>query len=357
MKNLILIGCVMVATALTGCADPNSFKMVAKNEAASVDNSQRVPEIAQSKADVMLADLQSNLSGKTVAGATQSKLMVSKTAANLKLSNAQMQVILATTKMSLEQSNLAGSNDIAALIPAIVQGATLGIGALQLGDSSQLTGLLSAVANSVLNSIVNTSSGAVPTDLLSSLTNSLFSGLQNSGVDSSNIKGVSNNLISSLLSRLSESNMSTMGFETLLQSLAGGVVTGLGQLNMSTNLFQGVLNSLGQGSLSGITGLVTNVLGSVTGGDSSTWMNSLMSALTSGISGALSGLINGGSLAGAATGFLGSFVQGLNGQTSMPTENSGGLTGVMPVTGADTSAAGSWSSILGTIARIGMMFI
>lgn len=356
MKNLIMIGFVMVAMVLAGCADPRAFNTAELGAAAGATAQETPAAPVVTKAGAMMADLESNLRGRVVSGATQNKMMVQKSAQSLKLTDAQIQVILATTQMSLEEAGVKNSDDLQALIPAIVNGATLGIGALQLGDTAGLTGLLASVANSILNSIVNVSGEAAPSALLGQLTDALFASLGQSGVNSSNIRTVANDLISSMLSRLSESNLSSMGFENLLQTLAGGVVTGLGQMNMTTNLFQSVLNSLGQGSLSGLTGLVTNVLGAITTGSAgSDWLGSLMQAVTSGISGALNLLTNEGSLQGGVGGFLNAFLQGLSGQNLSANPAPTPATPAAPATGS-----GTWSTILGivgTVARIGMLFI
>ncbi|MBX3018193.1 MAG: hypothetical protein KF767_09915 [Bdellovibrionaceae bacterium] len=359
MKNLIMIGFVMVAMVMAGCADPRAFNAgdVAAAGANEITQEREAPAV-QTKAGAMMADLESNLRGQVVSGSTQNKTMVRKSAQNLNLTDAQIKVILATTQMSLEESGVSQSDNLEALIPAIVKGATLGIGALQLGNTAGLTNILSSVANSILNSIVNVSGEQAPSNLLGQLTNALFSSLGQSGVTSSNITSVSNNLISSMLSRLSESNLSSMGLENLVQTLAGGVVTGLGQTGMSTNLFQTVLNSLGKGSLSGLTGLVTNVLGAVTAGSaSSDWLGSLMQAVTTGISGAINMLTGEGSLQGGAGNFLNAFLQGLSGQNLTQTP----VTGETPAANnSSNSGGGTWSTILGivgTVARIGMMFI
>jgi len=368
MKNLVLIGFVMVAMALTGCADPQGFNSSAAKLDANADVQKEAPlEVAPpalSLTETMLADLESNLRGVKAPGSTQSKLMISKTAQNLKLSDAQVQVVLATTMMAIDQANMKGTTDLSALIPVLVQGATLGMGALQLGDSSSMTGLLSAIGNSVLNSIVNMSqangaSAEESTSLLQTLTQSLFAGFQNSGVGSSNIKGIANSVISSILSRLNESQLSANGLDGLLKGLADGVVLGLGQLNMTNSLFSSVLNSLGQGSLSGLTTLVTNVLGTITtGSDGSQWLSQLMNAFTSGISGALNSLAGTGSLTGAAGGFLNSFLQGLSGQTPGATPVVVPVTPQTPTPPATTPS--TLSTILGLatgIARLWMGFI
>lgn len=361
MKNLIMIGFVMVAMGLAGCADPSGFESA--DVSSNAETSQAAAPVL-TKAGAMMADLESNLRGQVVKGATQNKMMVRKSAQSLKLSDAQIKVILATTQMSLDQAGVTNSNDLQSLIPAIVQGATLGIGALQLGDMGNITNLLSSVANSILNSIVNTAGGQAPNDLLGQLTNALFASLGQSGVNSSNLSSVSNNIISSMLSRLSESGLSSMGLEDILKTLAGGVVTGLGQLNLPTGIFQTVLNSLGQGSLSGLTGLVTNVLGAVTAGSGGgDWLTSLMTAVTSGISGAINMLSGNGSIEGGAGNFLNAFLQGLSGQNMSQSPSTGVGTGATTGganDGAATSGGFNWSNvinIIGTVARIGMMFI
>lgn len=367
MKNLVMIGFVMVAVALAGCADPRGFNTEDTGSAAgaNLDQGSQAAPVELSKAQTLMVDLESNLRGQVMKGATQNKTMVRKSASSVKLTDAQIKVILATTQMSLDQAGVSQSEDLSSLIPAIVKGATLGIGALQLGDSTNITNLLSSVANSILNSIVNVNGQTNSESLLGQLTNALFASLPQSGVNSSSLTGVANNLISSMLSRLSESNLSSFGLENILQTLAGGVVTGLGQLNMPTALFQSVLNSLGQGSLSGLTGLVTSVLGTITNGSAGAdWLGSLMQAVTSGISGAISALTGNGSLQGVASNFVNSFLQGISGQS-----NTGGGS-VVPGTaagvggGADssstTSGSGTLSTILGiagTVARIAMLFL
>lgn len=352
MKKVLLIGIAMVAAGLAGCADPAMIQSVPKDTAATGQStdSQKVA----STAETMVADLEANLKGVPSAKSTQSKLQVSKTANRLKLTSAQTQVILATTKMALDTAGLTNSNDLTSLIPVLVQGAALGIGAIQSTDTTNISNLLAAVANSVLNSIVNVSSGSVPTSMLQSLTEALFASLSQSGVNSSNIQTVSNSVINSILSRLNESNVSTSGFETLLQNLATGVVSGLGQLNLPTTLLSAVLNSIGSGSLLGITNLVSNVIGVVTGTNGSTWLTNLLNAFTNGITSGLNALNSSGSISGAVGSFASAFLQGMSGQAST---SAGSTTSTGTATTSTSSTFSSIVSIVAGVAQIAMLFL
>lgn len=362
MKNLgmsLSLPLVMIL-GLIGCANPDKIDTIAKNQSITNEQGQETgvaEEPALTLADTLLADLESNLRGVKSAQSTQSKMQVMASVKNLKLSETQIQVILATARMSLEQAQLGSSNNLAALIPVLIQGATAGIGALQTHDSTQLTGLLSALGNSVLNSVVNVSQDQVPTALLKSLAQSLFAGFGASGVGPTNIQGIANSVIGMLLSRLHESNLSTTGFDVLLQNLATGAIGGLGQLNMPQALFASVLQSLGSGSLSGLTSLVTQVLGPIkTNNPGSAWLNQLLNAFTSGVQGALVTVPATGSVKGLAGSFLASFIQGLSGG-SVVSPAPATTPATTPSTTQTTTGASSVGTIIGIVAGIARLWL
>lgn len=278
MKTKMLTLATVFPALLVGCG--GSFSANESPLQNSPSNTEAPVEVLSS-AKIMMTDLESSLRGQEISQGSLTKLQVSATSAKLNLNEAQIQTILAAVSQALQGAQLGSSNDLKAILPVLIQGATQGIGVLKL-DSALLSQILATVGNSSLNSIVNLSNGSVPTELLEMLTSSLFANLGQAGASGDALSAVADKVIASLLAKLNVSDLDASGFKEVLKSLASGSIAGLDKMKLSETLMKKVMDKLGSGSLSGLTSLVSSLTSST--GTGSDLLSGLLDAFTKGVS-------------------------------------------------------------------------
>jgi hypothetical protein len=207
-----------------------------------------------------------------------------------KLSSTQIAAIVASAQAALESANLGKSNNLSAIIPVLIQGATTGVGTLNIADLVSKSNILALIGDSTLNSLVNLSEDEVSTELIQKVTAALFSNLKLAGVGSSSQATAANTIIQAILGKLSGKDFDVSSLATVIESLAKGSVLGLGNLGNSSSALQTILSSLGSGSLPGLNQLISK-LGS--SNNASTTLQSLITAFTSGSNSGLSSLLSG----------------------------------------------------------------
>lgn len=276
MKTKVLTLTTLLPALLVGCGGSFSANESLQNSSSNVE----APAEVMSSAKIMMTDLESSLRGKEISQSSLTKMQAQATSTNLNLNEAQIQTILAAVSQALQGAQLTSSNDLQAILPVLIQGATQGVGVLKL-DSALLAPILAAVGNSSLNSIVNLSNGAVPTELLEMLTSSLFANLGQAGVSGDGISLIADKVIESLLAKLGVTDLDANGFQDVLKSLASGSIAGLDKLKLSEVVMKAVMAKLGSGSLSGLTSLVSSLTSST--GTGSSLLSGLLDAFTEGV--------------------------------------------------------------------------
>ncbi|QLY26256.1 hypothetical protein [Bdellovibrio sp. KM01] len=275
MKLLTSLLALTLTTSLIGCG--SNFQTA---ERSSTDDSSSLsaPTVSEPKmaSQAMLSDLNEQLAIQTTS----------------KLSASQINAIVASAQMALESANLGKSNDLAAIIPVIIQGATTGVGTLNIADLVKKSNLLALIGDSTLNSLVNLSQDEVSTNLIQTVTSALFANLKLAGVSSGSQATAANTIIQALIGKLSGKDFDVSSLATVIESLAKGSVLGLGKLGNSSTVLQTILSSLGSGSLPGLNQLITQ-LGS--SNNASTTLQNLIAAFTSGSNSGLGAIVGSGS--------------------------------------------------------------
>lgn len=287
----LLVGCGNQLQTLDSSANDTSAALSAPSESAPVE---------MSAAQKMLADLESNLNGSAGSSAAlRQKLSVS---SGLNLNSSQISSILGSASSALSTEGLMQSNDLSAILPVFIGGASSGVGDLGLTNPGSISSILSLVGDSSLSSVIDLSGNTVSTDLVTNLSSSLFGNLSNAGLSNSNSQALgANTIISSLLGNLGTKNMDMGSLTGIIQSLGAGSVLGLGQLGNTSSPFSSILGGLGSGSSSGIMSLFT---GLTSNGDTSHSLQGLLGAFASGSNLGLGSIFGGGgmSLPGSAGG-------------------------------------------------------
>ena len=179
MNTKILVTGFLALGLLAGCGG-NNLTTSSPGSNSTSDASQGVvdqPAAQQYASQKMLADLKADLQKSSVGVSGQG---VQKLSAGL--SSSQIATIISSAAMALNNAGLGQSNDLAAIIPALIQGASLGAGTL---GSSNIASLISLIGNSTLNSLVNQSTGSVAQNLLQTVAQSVFANLSNAGISRS----------------------------------------------------------------------------------------------------------------------------------------------------------------------------
>ncbi len=319
MKKTILFY-IMTLGILSACGNANQFSVLSTSSESSsgtsgssdLANNIATPTVdSNSAAQRILTKLSADLVSGTI---VTSKTSLAASAATSKLSTTQIQTILSAASLALQTSGLETSNDLDAVVEAIVSGALSGAGAIQLTDSSAVSALVGAIGTSVLGSVVDLST-VVDAGTLQILTQSLFSNLDLTGIrDSSSIGSVAKSVISTLLSNIATTGLSmdTTTLETVLAGLATGSADGLGLLldKLGLSSLSTVLTSLASGSFTGITSLVSSIA------NGSSLLETLVTAFTDGVKTALENLVSSGLTSSSVTSLLTSFLSGLSTTTS-----------------------------------------
>jgi hypothetical protein len=266
---------IVAAASLSACG--SQMEAMSTGNPESSNNSQSAdttpaPSVQVSASKVMVNDLETQL----------------KSQASSKLTAEQIQAIVNTVKTTLSSANLSNSDDLKALIPAIIQGASVGVGTLNLSDITSKSGILALIGDTALTSLVNLSPESVSASLIQSVTKSLFANLNLAGVSSGNQATAASSIIKSILGQLSGKDFDVSSLQTVIESLASGSVLGLGNLGNSNAVLNTIVSSLGSGSLPGLTSLIKN-LGS--SNNATTTLANLIGAFTSGSNSGLSSVV------------------------------------------------------------------
>ncbi|WP_413577553.1 hypothetical protein ACLVWU_04100 [Bdellovibrio sp. HCB290] len=276
MRLITSLLTLSLTTSLIGCG--SNFETLERSSAdSSSQGAQNTPTISTPKvaAQSMVSDLEDQL----------------KVQASGKLSATQIAAIIASAKTALDSANLGNSNNISAIIPVLIQGATTGVGTLNIADLVSKSNILGLIGDSTLNSLVNLSEDEVSTALIQKVTSALFSNLKLAGIGSSSQATAANTIIQAILGKLSGKDFDVSSLATVVESLAKGSVLGLGNLGNSSSVLQTILSSLGSGSLPGLNQLIAKLGGS---NNASTTLQSLISAFTSGSNSGLSTIVGSG---------------------------------------------------------------
>lgn len=321
MNKLLLLSLITVGM-LTGCNNSLSPMNAAGNEGTSDNSSNSVQEVQpQSEAQKMLADLEATLKANAVsASPTRSKMQAKLNLPALNLDLSQISSIMGSANASVTNAGLINSNDISAILPVLIGGASQGVGGLGL-PTNQVSSLMGLIGNGSLTSVLGSSGvlggatgGAIPTDLVSLLSGSLFQNLPTAGIPTNGLPSASGNLMGLLLGNLGSTGLGSGGLSSIISSISSGAVTGVGGLQipgMNSNLLSGILGQIGAGSVTGIGGISIPGLG---GGMNANLIQTLLGSFTSGAGLGL-GQIGGGQGMGGnlISTLLGSVTQGQTG--------------------------------------------
>lgn len=311
MNKLTLTALCLTMGLLSACGP----QLTALNEDGTANGSSSV--VPSTTAEKALASLESDLRKGTVT-ATESSVnqkAVSATAEKISLNSAQINTIIESARLALETANLGQSNDLSAIIPVLIKGASLGANAIQLGDSSLIAKLLSVIGNSALTSIVNLSPDQISTGDLKGLAQSIFANLATAGVGSSNATSVAQTIIQSLLGHIASTDIDSSGFSSVIQSIAQGAIAGLNNnagTNVGSTIFQSILKGLGSGSLNGIAAIVSSL------GNSNNASDLLKTFINAFTAGSQSGLNQVSSSKSLVSTLLNSILTGLNSSAGTP---------------------------------------
>ncbi|WP_413560255.1 hypothetical protein [Bdellovibrio sp. HCB209] len=311
MKLMTSLLALTLTTSLIGCGNNLQTPELSSDSSSSQSTSTvSEPKMAS---QAMLSDLNNQL----------------KVQATGKLSSAQISAIIASAQMALETANLGKSDDLAKIIPVIIQGATTGVGTLNIADLLKKSDILALIGDSTLNSLVNLSKDEVSTALIQQVTSALFANLKLAGVTSGSQATAANTIIQALLGKLSGKDFDVSSLQTVIESLAKGSVLGLGKLGNNSAVLQTILSSLGSGSLPGLNQLISKLGGS---NNATTTLQNLIAAFTSGSNSGLSAIVG----------------NGVNSKTLMQTLLSS-LMGGIKIAGATSPASSVVTSIVGSL--------
>jgi hypothetical protein len=235
-------------------------------------------------------DSQSGVSQAQPASASQqmlkdmgATLRTQSASSGVALTEAQILALLTSGQSALSAAGLLGSSDFNVFIPVLLQGLTQGVGGLNITNSAQLSQLLSLIGNGTLSSLLG-SGNSISSDLISTITNSLFKNLPLAGVTSGNLSDIVGSLMNSLIVKVGQSgNGSVSDLSGIIQSLMSGAMTGVGGLpNFGSIDLNTILQQIASGAVGGLAGIT------LPGGLSSVNLQTLLSAI---LSGSQSGLL------------------------------------------------------------------
>ncbi len=306
-----VLGFILLAGILSACQ--SGFAPVsgaANNTQASSSNPPSPASIVvdQSKAHKMLLDLSSQLSVKANAGL-------------FALTPTQIANLISQIEAELAAAHLSSSNDLNLILPILMAGASSAIGGLNLSSVTDISSLLSSIANSYLASALKLSSGQISLAQIESLAASLFANLSKSGVAQSDLSSLANSVMSLLLGDIASTGLASIGpaLESIVQSIASGAITGLGKSGISSDLLNSILNDLGAGGFSGIS----NLINSLSGKGLASTLESLLKAFAAGSNSGLSNIIGILASGGSSSQILNQLLMSLLGGMSGAANNSG----------------------------------
>lgn len=315
--NKLLILALITIGMLTGCN--NKMSAVESSLDSSTNESLGVTPQPESQAQKMLADLEATLkanSQSTGLSKVQSKLNLPM----LNLDPTQISTIMGFASGAVGNAGLTHSNDMSAILPVLIGGASQGVGSLNL-PTGQVSSLMGLIGNGSLGSLLNMSgslggtNGAIPTDMISLLSGSLFQNLPTAGIPTSGLPNASGSLMALLTGGLGSTGFGTNGLSSIISSLSSGAVGGIGGIQvpgMNSSLLSSIFGQLGSGSVTGIGGI------SLPGGMNNNILQTLLGSVTSGANMGLGniglGNIGGGLMGGNLfSSLLGNLTQGQTG--------------------------------------------
>ena len=341
--NKLLIAALVTIGMLTGCN--NNLSTLNSPEGSSSNESLAVVQ-PDSEAQKMLADLEATLkSNSQSAGMTKVQNKLNLPALNLDAS--QISTIMGFATASVNNAGLASSNDISAILPALIGGASQGVGNLNL-PAGQISSLMGLIGNGSLTSILGssgvlggTTGGAIPTDLISMLSGSLFQNLPIAGIPTSGLPTASGSLMALLTGGLGSTGLGTGGLSSIISSLTSGATGGIGGLQLpglNSSLLSSIFGQLGSGSVTGISGIT------LPGGLNSNILQTLLGSVTSGANLGLGGLIGAG-----GTGVSSNLITTLLG--SLTSGQTGALPNLGLGTGQTQGISGFLQLLLGSLGK------
>jgi hypothetical protein len=263
MKFKIIASSLLVAGLVSGCG--NHFEVAPPSEIISTNP--LAPLQSNSASNKILHDVATGLQQNTVSTTGTS------------LTDAQIQALIQTAAAAIQAQGLAGSSDLNALLPVIIQGLTQAIGNLQIsGSNPQIADLMASIGKLLIGSVTSGNSAGIGNDVVQLISQSLFKNLPSAGVSSGNLSQVSGSLMSFLVAHLSQLGLSIGPLSGLLQSLASGATMGVGGINagnLGATLISDILNQIGAGSIQGLAGaggmsagsaIVQTLLGAIVNG-------------------------------------------------------------------------------------------
>lgn len=276
MNKQVIVSALLAIGFLAGCNN-NLAPLESQNDSSSQEVAS-APVVNNSEAQKMLNSIESALKEHSVDHQVNAKITNQKLMSGLMLDSSQISMIMGMAGAALNGAGLGNSNDLSAIIPVLIGGATQGAGNIGL-PSSQLSDLLGLIGNGSLSSILNSTTGlggGLPTGLIQNLTGSLFQNLPLAGVGSGNISQVAGSLISSLTGNLGNTGLGGTDLSSIIQSISSGAMLGIGNSGFSPSLLTGILGQIGMGSVTGISGI------NLPGGMNANMLQTLLGAFTSG---------------------------------------------------------------------------
>ncbi|WP_374029819.1 hypothetical protein [Bdellovibrio bacteriovorus] len=277
MNKQVIVSALLAIGFLAGCNN-NLTPLSATNDRSSQEAASTAPAVNNSEAQKMLHNIEAALKEHSVDNNVAAKITNQKLPSGLMLDSSQISMILGMAGSALNGAGLGNSNDLSAIIPVLIGGATQGAGNIGL-PSSQLSDLLGVIGNGSLSSILNSASGTgsgLPTGLIQTLTGSLFQNLPLAGVTSGNISQVAGSLMSSLTGNLGNTGLGGADLSSIIQSISSGATLGIGKSGFNSSLLNSILGQIGMGSVTGISGI------NLPGGMNTSMLQTLLSAFTSG---------------------------------------------------------------------------
>ncbi|MEK2644532.1 hypothetical protein [Bdellovibrio sp. BCCA] len=276
MNKQVIVSALLAIGFLAGCNN-NLAPLKATND-GSQEAASTAPVVNNSEAQKMLNNIEAALKEHSVDHNVATKITNQKLSSGLMLDSSQISMILGMAGSALNGSGLGNSNDLSAIIPVLIGGATQGAGNIGL-PSSQLSDLLGIIGNGSLSSILNSTTGTgggLPTGLIQTLTGSLFQNLPVAGVTSGNISQVAGSLISSLTGNLGNTGLGGTDLSSIIQSISSGATLGIGKSGFNSSMLTSILGQIGMGSVTGISGI------NLPGGMNTSMLQNLLGAFTSG---------------------------------------------------------------------------
>lgn len=313
MNRLLILALVTIGM-LTGCN--NKLATLGSTTEGDSSTNESLAAQPESEAQKMLADLEATLKANATSSTARTKVQMNLNLPALNLDLSQISTIMGFANSSVLNAGLMGSNDISAILPVLIGGASQGVGNLGL-PTTQISSLMALIGNGSLTSILgstglgNIAGGALPTDLVSLLSGSLFQNLPIAGIPTTGLPTASGNLMGLLLGNLGGTGLGSGGLSSIISAISSGAVTGVGGIQipgMNSSLLSSILSSIGSGSVTGIGGIT---IPGLSGGLNANLIQTLLGSFTSGANLGLGNLGgNQGLSTNLITTLLGSLTQG-----------------------------------------------